>query len=75
MRPDLEKGASVVTRGFNVRSMAGWLDEFGLLLPLGLGLMLFNGLNPPGLFFATGLLTGKEADHYFEGPCGGVGAS
>ena len=55
MKPDLEKSASVVTRGFNVRAMAGWLDGFGLLLPLGLGLMLFNGLNPPGFFFATGL--------------------
>ena len=35
--------------------MAGGLDELGLLAPLALGLMLFNGLNPPAILLAAGL--------------------
>jgi SulP family sulfate permease len=45
-----------VKRGFRIQSLAEGLDRLGLFAPLALGLMLFNGLNPPGIFFATGLL-------------------
>jgi SulP family sulfate permease len=44
-----KKGAS------SARFLAGWLEGVGLMAPLALGLMLFNGLNPPAIFFVTGL--------------------
>jgi sulfate permease, SulP family len=43
-------------KGFSVRSLVEPFGQLGLLAPLALGLMLFNGLNPPGIFLAAGSL-------------------
>ena len=34
---------------------AGSLGDLGTLLPIAMGMILINGLNPLGLFFAIGL--------------------
>ena len=40
---------------FNRLELAGSLGDLGTLLPLAIGLILINGLNPTGLFLAVGL--------------------
>ena len=40
---------------FNRLECAGSLGDIGTLLPLAIGMILINGLNPMGLFFAVGL--------------------
>lgn len=40
---------------FNRLELAGSLGDLGTLLPLALGMILVNGLNPMGLFFTVGL--------------------
>lgn len=40
---------------FNRLELAGSLGDMGTLLPIALGMIVFNGLNASGLFFAVGL--------------------
>ncbi len=40
---------------FNRLELAGSLGDLGTLLPLAIGMILINGLDPVGLFFAVGL--------------------
>ena len=40
---------------FNRVEFAGSLGDLGTLLPLGVGMILINGLNPQGLFLSVGL--------------------
>ena len=40
---------------FNRLELAGSLGDLGTLLPLAIGMILINGLDPAGLFFAIGL--------------------
>jgi len=40
---------------FNRLEFSGSLGDLGTLLPLGIGLILINGLNPAGLFLSIGL--------------------
>jgi SulP family sulfate permease len=40
---------------FNRLELAGSLGDLGTLLPLGVGMILINGLSPVGLFFSVGL--------------------
>jgi SulP family sulfate permease len=44
-----------VTRPLDPRRLAGSLNDPGSLLPIALGLILFNGVNPTGMFFAIGI--------------------
>jgi SulP family sulfate permease len=41
---------------FNRMEFAGSLGDFGVLLPLAIGLILINGLSPMAVFFAVGLI-------------------
>jgi len=41
---------------FNRVEFAGSLGDLGTLLPLGMGMIMINGLNPQGLFLSVGLL-------------------
>jgi SulP family sulfate permease len=40
---------------FNRMEMAGSLGDLGTILPLAIGMIMINGLNPMGLFLAVGL--------------------
>ncbi len=40
---------------FNRMELAGSLGDLGTILPLAIGMILINGLNPLGLFFGVGL--------------------
>ena len=40
---------------FNRLELAGSLGDLGTLLPLGIGMVMINGLSPIGLFFSVGL--------------------
>ena len=40
---------------FNRLELAGSLGDLGTLLPIAIGMILINGLNPVGLFFSIGL--------------------
>jgi SulP family sulfate permease len=40
---------------FNRLELAGSLGDLGTLLPIAIGMILINGLNPSGLFFSVGL--------------------
>jgi predicted benzoate:H+ symporter BenE len=40
---------------FNLRELAGSMGDFGTLLPLAIGYIAVNGLNPAGLFIMLGL--------------------
>ncbi len=40
---------------FNRLELAGSLGDLGTLLPIAIAMILFNGLNPMGLFFSVGL--------------------
>jgi len=40
---------------FNRQEFAGSLGDLGVVLPLGIAMILVNGLNPLGLFFSVGL--------------------
>ena len=40
---------------FNRLELAGSLGDLGTLLPLAIGMILINGLNPTGLFLAVGI--------------------
>ena len=40
---------------FNRMEMAGSLGDLGTLLPIAIGMILINGLNPMGLFFSIGV--------------------
>jgi SulP family sulfate permease len=40
---------------FNRMEFAGSLGDLGVVLPLAIGMILVNGLDPSGLFFSTGL--------------------
>ncbi|WP_419656826.1 SulP3: sulfate transporter [Desulfosarcina variabilis str. Montpellier] len=40
---------------FNRMELAGSLGDLGTILPLAIGMILINGLNPLGVFFAVGL--------------------
>jgi SulP family sulfate permease len=40
---------------FNRMEMAGSLGDLGTLLPLAIGMILINGLNPMGMFFSIGV--------------------
>ncbi len=40
---------------FNRMEFAGSLGDLGTILPLAIGMILINGLNPLGLFLAVGL--------------------
>ena len=40
---------------FNRMELAGSLGDLGTILPLAIGMILINGLNPLGLFYAVGL--------------------
>jgi SulP family sulfate permease len=40
---------------FNRLEFAGSLGDLGTLLPLGIGMIMINGLNPGGVFFAVGI--------------------
>ncbi len=40
---------------FNRLEFAGSLGDLGILLPMAVGMIMVNGLNPMGLFFAVGL--------------------
>jgi SulP family sulfate permease len=41
---------------FNRVEFAGSLGDLGTLLPLAVGMIMINGLNPQGLFLSVGLL-------------------
>ncbi|MGE4470436.1 MAG: putative sulfate/molybdate transporter [Desulfovibrio sp.] len=41
---------------FGRRELAGSLGDLGTLLPLAVGMVMINGLDPVGLFFSVGLL-------------------
>ncbi|WP_045220093.1 putative sulfate/molybdate transporter [Desulfonatronum thioautotrophicum] len=41
---------------FNRLELAGSLGDLGTLLPLAIGMILINGLNPMGVFFSVGLV-------------------
>ena len=43
------------TYRFNRMELAGSLGDLGTILPLSIGMILINGLNPSGLFLAVGL--------------------
>ena len=40
---------------FNRMELAGSLGDLGTLLPIAIGMILINGLNPSGLFLTVGL--------------------
>ncbi len=40
---------------FNRMEMAGSLGDLGTLLPIAIGMILINGLNPMGMFFSIGI--------------------
>ena len=40
---------------FNRLELAGSLGDLGTLLPLAVGMIMINGLNPQGLFLSIGL--------------------
>ena len=40
---------------FSRLEFAGSLGDLGTLLPLGIGMIMINGLNPGGVFFAVGI--------------------
>ena len=40
---------------FNRLEFAGSLGDLGTLFPLGIGMIMINGLNPGGVFFAVGI--------------------
>jgi SulP family sulfate permease len=40
---------------FNRMEMAGSLGDLGTLLPIAIGMILINGLNPMGIFFSIGI--------------------
>ena len=40
---------------FNRMELAGSLGDLGTILPLAIGMILINGLNPLGLFLGVGL--------------------
>ncbi|MEJ2725536.1 MAG: putative sulfate/molybdate transporter, partial [Deltaproteobacteria bacterium] len=40
---------------FNRMELAGSLGDLGTILPLAIGMLMINGLNPTGLFLAVGL--------------------
>ncbi|MEN8212100.1 MAG: putative sulfate/molybdate transporter, partial [Thermodesulfobacteriota bacterium] len=40
---------------FNRREFAGSLGDLGTILPIAIGMILINGLNPSGLFLSVGL--------------------
>jgi SulP family sulfate permease len=40
---------------FDRLELAGSLGDLGTLLPLAMGMIMINGLNPSGLFLAIGL--------------------
>ncbi|RPJ07324.1 MAG: hypothetical protein EHM37_18140, partial [Deltaproteobacteria bacterium] len=51
-------GASPNTTGsfqFNRMELAGSLGDLGTLLPLAVGMIMVNALNPVGIFFCVGL--------------------
>ena len=49
---------------FNRLEFAGSLGDLGTLLPLAIGLILINGLNPTGLFLSVGLLYILSGSYY-----------
>ncbi len=40
---------------FNRQELAGSLGDLGTILPIAIGMILVNGLNPSGLFLSVGL--------------------
>lgn len=44
-----------VPYAFNRQELAGSLGDLGVVLPLGIAMILINGLHPTGLFFSVGL--------------------
>ena len=50
-----EEPASSAGFHFNRMELAGSLGDLGTLLPLSIGMVLINGLNPLGLFLGVGL--------------------
>lgn len=48
-------GAVGVKYRFDRMELAGSLEDLGVLLPLGIGMILINGLSPAGLFLSIGL--------------------
>lgn len=51
---DQQTGALAAFR-FNRMELAGSLGDLGTILPLAIGMILINGINPLGLFLAVGL--------------------
>jgi SulP family sulfate permease len=49
---------------FNRLEFSGSLGDLGTLLPLAIGLILINGLNPNGLFLSVGLLYILSGSYY-----------
>lgn len=50
-----KRSGSVSALQFNRMEFAGSLGDLGTILPLAIGMILINGLNPMGLFLAVGL--------------------
>lgn len=55
--PPVQRDAVLQHRAFefNLRELAGSMGDFGTLLPLAIGYIAVNGLNPAGLFIMLGL--------------------
>jgi len=51
----LQSEEGLVRCRFDRLEAAGSLGDLGTLLPLAIGMILINGLNPLGLFFSIGL--------------------
>lgn len=51
----IQKSETISSYRFNRMEFAGSLGDLGTLLPLSIGMILINGLNPLGLFLGVGL--------------------
>jgi len=51
----MNRGGINATYRFNRMELAGSLGDLGTILPLAIGMILINGLNPLGLFLGVGL--------------------
>jgi len=52
---DAQRAGTVSAYRFNRMELAGSLGDLGTILPLAIGMILINGLNPLGLFLGVGL--------------------
>ncbi len=57
-------GTIAVKYRFNRLEFAGSLGDLGVVLPLGIGMILINGLSPSGLFLSVGLFYVLSGAYY-----------